>query len=115
MERWWEIEIRGQWRGRQKEIKAVLQDDRMTSAIRRAIRDEFDLPSLDWIDYDMTTVRGKQGHFVMFTMETEGNFVTEHRDYREMATEITDPARIALMDGAPELPLVFEGDERRGG
>ncbi len=108
MERWWEIEIRGRYLGQPKRIKTALKDTDATSAVLRAVRDEFDLPSVDDVDSLQVTVNGRE--VVLFHLATN-NFVTEHRDYNEMATEITNPARIARLEGAPELPLGLDDEK----
>ena len=106
MERWWEIEIRGRYRDKPREVRDTVQGFSAEDAAMRAVNAE--IGRVDPLDYDYyKQADGRQG--VAFV---EGAFRTEQATFEEMATEITDPVRLARLDGAPELPLGLDEAHR---
>ena len=103
--RWYDVRVRGSYRDASYDIEAAVYADDSIAAVAAAVALEFDARR-DEIEWEFPAIGGRSR--LVFHIGDRGRYVTEAANMVGLAREITDPARLARLEGEPELPLAIE-------
>lgn len=102
--RWYDVHATGRYEGKPREVNETVQARNEELAVKKAVAAEFDRPDWSEIVWDFSD----GGRMVITVQDDEDGFKTfktRHSSLYDLVTEVTDPARVARLTGAPTLPL----------
>jgi len=97
---WYQVKIIGTHEGKPLELAGTIRARSPESAAFAVLRGEWPNMS-DW--WSPRVSNGRRG--IYFWTDGDTEFPTDHETFDDMATEITDAAVLAKLDGAPMLPF----------
>lgn len=104
--RWYDVVITGSFKTKKRDVRATVRARDEETAVRKALGVEFGVPCYD-IVWCVEVNRGRVN--LVFTLVDDGDryviFRADQAALEEVVCEVTDPVRLARLDGAPELPL----------
>lgn len=100
--KWYDVKIDGRFNDKDRSVETTILAKDESHAAWTAVHREWNGEEVDHM-----FLRRRDGSLALCFMIGERNgrhYITDHETFEEMATEVTDPARLARLNSDPMLP-----------